>query len=600
MNRKLLFPILLLLLAQCARSQVVQTVFRTATRLPASYAWLAGSRSRINASVQNPSGAQVLDSRTQPLAPGSSGKVEMGVGLLPALNPERVNSTTAVTLSEPALACTRKNISLDLLTGQDFSILKASLNSKIYPGAFFHANSVINQAYTFYSAPPRKPIRAVIDLPAYRPNGLREIVLDNPGTFQNLKFDSLRSTNFGIPLPAFIGVSSDHISARLELAAKLDASAGIFLPLEEFDLPVDISLGEQGSGNVQASGSLNFFLFKLVQPMFTISIQSPNPSDWFQDPEAHRALTDGVMVNAVTYGRMVFLMVSSFATQARVQAAVQAKLGLTFTGETEIKLGDDLSAADTINFSSVINSFKAVIIGGNGSAGNRVVTDVTQLKSYITQPSAGTLSASTGAMPISYSLVRISDNSNVSIRSTANYEVVEDCQPLSGYAVFIRSLSPSKVVDNPLTGNTEDLFGSISVSAFYTKPDGSTVSIREEQGRPASVFTRSDASPLQLKEKEVYTLYRDDNSITDGKRRFLFTPDQIGTGYILVRVRLKDKIMQDGEQLGNPNASVSYEERELKFFLKDWANVPAGACSLELKEVNGDARLCLSFSTRKD
>jgi hypothetical protein len=397
-----------------------------------------------------------------------------------------------------------------------------------------------------------------------------------------------------------IGVSTDDISARIELAAKLEASAGIFLPLEEFDLPLDVSLGEQLSGSVQANATLNFFLFKLVQPMFNISIQSPNPADWFVDPLAHKNLSDGVMVNSVTYGRMVYIMVSSFEPEVKVRNSVHAKLGLTFTGESEIKLGDELNASDSLNFNAVINTFKAVIIGGNANAGNLVVTDVRQLKNYITQPSAGTLTNATGALPIAYSLVRISDNSTVGIRSTASYEVLEDCVPFLGYSVFIRNFSPSKVVDNPLTGNNEDIFGTITVSAFYTKPDGTVAEVKDEQNRPVAVFSRTEANVVQLKEKELFQMFRDDRSIVEGKRRFLFTPAQAATGFIVIKYKLRDKIMQDGEQLGNSNDFVKYEEKELKFFLSDWANVSSPLCTTELKEINGEARICVNFTTKKE
>jgi hypothetical protein len=269
--------------------------------------------------------------------------------------------------------------------------------------------------------------------------------------------------------------------------------------------------------------------------------------------------------------------------------------------ELNVKAGHGIEGSGSTNFSTVVKEFKAVVIGGNITAASRIISDPTQLKSFIDDASARTLSVNTGAVPISFTMVRLSDYASLGIRSVANFQAIQDCQAINGYSIFINRFGVSKVVDNPLAGNNEDLFGSITVQAFYKKPDGTEVEIKDENGRAAAVWSESSSSPLQLKEGEFKTLFKTDGSVQDGKRRFIFTPEQEATGYVIIKYRIKDKIMSDGEQLGNSNSSMKYEEKDLKFFLKDWKDIKdVSGCISELKEVGGDAKLCIDYFTKRD
>lgn len=55
--------------------------------------------------------------------------------------------------------------------------------------------------------------------------------------------------------------------------------------------------------------------------------------------------------------------------------------------------------------------------------------------------------------------------------------------------------------------------------------------------------------------------------------------------------------MQDGEQLGNGASSVSYEQYEKIFYLRDWKNIPdVAGYSAVVQEKNGDAQIGINFS----
>jgi hypothetical protein len=242
-----------------------------------------------------------------------------------------------------------------------------------------------------------------------------------------------------------------------------------------------------------------------------------------------------------------------------------------------------------------------VVIGGNVEAAGRVISDPNQLASYISDPTAARLSLNSGAVPISFTMVRVSDYSSLGIRTVGNFQSIEDCKAVNGYNVFIKNFSVSKVVDNPLAGNNEDLFGNISVKAFYKKPDGTEVEIKDQNAQAANVWSVSSSSPLQLKQGESQILFQTSGAIKDGKRRFVFTPEQEATGYIIIQFRIKDRIMNDGEQLGNSNTFVKYDEKDFKYFIRDWQDMGDGSgCTFTLKEVGGDATICVNLSKSRD
>jgi len=511
---------------------------------------------------------------------------------------ERVKSTTNTSLQDGHLTCKQVTKEMDLSVRPEFNILKASSQNQIFPGVISTASAIMGESVTTPNGlPERKPMTISLNLPGAQ---VSSFVLTNPGTVQQGLVNTLISQNANVSIPAMIGMSLTEVDSRFDFAAQLNASSGLFLPLEEFGVPAEVNAGSAFSGNVEGQTKRKTYLLKFIQPMFILSHNEFNSGSIFQDANAAASKTDLVMINSVTYGRMVFIKIVSEENAGTVKSAIKSKLGIELT-ELNIKAGNSIEGNASLSFSSVVKEFKAVVIGGNVSAASRVISDPNQLKSYIDDPGASKLGPTTGAVPISFTMVRVSDYSSLGIRTVANFQVIEDCKSVETFAVYIRSFKVSKVVDNPLAGNNEDLFGSISVRAFYKKADGTEVEVGDEQSRAANVWSESGSTPLQLKEGESKILYKTDGSVQDGKRRFLFTPEQEQTGYILIQFRIKDKIMNDGEQLGNSNSSVKYEEKDFKYFLKDWQDMGNGTgCTYELKEVGGDAKICLEFSKYKE
>ena len=593
--KKNIIPVMLLgtifLYAGSVNAQKATTIAKLQA-VNTNLSWFSNAKLSFYNAQKKVSTGTVMASRT-----ASTGTLQLG----PGFNEDRIErdkSSTSTSLPGGKVICKNVAKEIDLSVKPEFNILKAVSHTQIFPGVISTASAILNESVvTPTNLPARKPMTINMVLPGAN---VASVILDNPGTVQVEKVNTIIRSNTNVPIPAMIGLSLTEVDSKFDFAAQLETSTGLFLPLEEFGIPAEVNAGNAFSGNVNGSSKRKTYLLKFIQPMFFLSHNELNSANIFQEANAAASKSDLVLINSVTYGRMVFIRIVSEESAIAVKSAVKAKLGIELT-ELNIKAGNTIEGSGNTSFTSVVKEFKAVVLGGNSSGASLTINNPDELKTYIDDPAARTLSVNTRAVPISFTMVRLSDYALLGIRSVANFQAIQDCQAINGYSVFINKLSVSKVVDNPLSGNNEDLYGTISVQAFYKKPDGTEVEIKDESSRAANVWSESSSSPLQLKEKEGKVLFKTDGSVQDGKRRFIFTPEQEATGFIVVKYRIKDKIMNDGEQLGNSNSFMKYDEKDFKFFLKDWVDVKDGTgCTHELKEVGGDAKVCIDLAMKVD
>jgi hypothetical protein len=254
----------------------------------------------------------------------------------------------------------------------------------------------------------------------------------------------------------------------MELKASMEGSRGVFLPLEEMGIPADISAGIEGSASGSTSNRLNYYMVSFYQPMYTLNLLTNN-DQLFQQAGAHAGCTNGAYVESVTYGRRIFIIVGSAATKSRVDAALNAALGVSVTGgeAAGVKLGASQSGETSASLRATATQFFAKIYGGNSANANAVFSDIVNFKNnlgnYFTSPSASRFGAATGELPLHYTLRRISDGSLLTVRSTGSYDDLIGCNTAT-YKVEVlwKGIKVDNVVEAP--GDTkEDIWGSFSV-----------------------------------------------------------------------------------------------------------------------------------------
>jgi hypothetical protein len=210
-------------------------------------------------------------------------------------------------------------------------------------------------------------------------------------------------------------------------------------------------------------------MMTLVQPMYSYGVTLVDKPRLFSTPNATAAHANTLMVASVVFGRRVTIIVESDSSISSVEAAVRPKVGLTFTGDAGLfQLGAQANVEANTSFTRVVKRFRAAFYGGNASRANRVVSDPAQVAQYLTDPSAATLSANTGEVPLDYTLEPVGTEGTIGVRSTGAFESTSCEVPVYKVEVRYKGLEVFRVVEAP-GDSKEDLFGTISVNGKQLK-----------------------------------------------------------------------------------------------------------------------------------
>lgn len=201
------------------------------------------------------------------------------------------------------------------------------------------------------------------------------------------------------------------------------------------DLGVSMTWWNWGNGSLQTDFSASTeeyetsYLCRFSQAYFTASVVPPaSPSDVFA-AGVEVADIDGYMgqddppcyVSSVTYGRVGFLSMHSYARRDSVALAVKA----AFDG-----MGWDLDTEMNASYRSILNSSEIKILVRGGDATNGVLPllgdPVQGLRDWI--ESGASLTAASDAVPISYTTRYLKDN-RLAAFAYNNEWTVEECEP---------------------------------------------------------------------------------------------------------------------------------------------------------------------------
>ena len=416
----------------------------------------------LRPSVISPaSNGTVLNTRS-----ANGNRIDIGVGLPDAATPFATNGATRQTTSGDA-TCTIQPMKVDFLTSGNFNLFSSENN--IYPGQFFSINSVILNSFASFNSPQRKPFQLGINIFNARNTSNMLNVTDLTRSPLPEIQNTLLAPNYGAAIPAEGILNMIKINSSLELKASMETSRGVFLPLEELGIPVDISASIDASASASNTTRLNFYMLNFYQPMYTLNLLTNN-DQLFQQQGAHSSCAAGAYVESVTYGRRVFVIIGSTLSETRVRAALSAAMGATVTGgdAAGVRLGATQSAETALTLRATAGKFFAKIYGGDAASANTAFNDIVNFKnsfgSFISSPSAGTFGIRTGALPLHYTLRRISDGSVLSVRSVGNYDDLISCNTAT-YKVEV--LWKGIKVDNVVEGfgdTKEDIWGNLKLA----------------------------------------------------------------------------------------------------------------------------------------
>lgn len=376
--------------------------------------------------------------------------------------------------------CTIQPMKVDYLTSDNFNLFTA--DNTIIPGKFFNINSVITNSFSAFNSPQRKPYQ--LGMSIFNPRNTNNML--NVTDLTRSPLPEVQSTllapNYGASIPAEGVLDLVEINSSIELKASLESSRGVFLPLEELGIPADITASMDFNASAQNSTQLSYYMLSFYQPMYTINVLTDN-NQLFVDPNAFRNCTDAAYVESVTYGRRVVIIIGSTSTATRVKAALSAALSATITGTEAagLTVGTENSAEADASLRSVASKFHAKVYGGEGTFANRMFSDIitfkNAFKAYMTSSSAGTFNAQTGALPLHYTLRRISDNALLSVRSVGSFDDLVGCNTATyKVEVLYKGFKVNTVVEAPFD-DKEDIWGTLRVASANV--NGTTRSINK-------------------------------------------------------------------------------------------------------------------------
>ena len=398
-----------------------------------------------------------------------SQRSEVGLNLAPAAQAFSTTTRSARANGQTEI-CNVEGIQMNYLKQSTFNLHRYEPSSTIFPGSFVDARTILQRSPAFVGAANRAPVSVRLSISNPRAGAPDSVTIadfstNNLGQLHGL----LRDRHFGAAFPALIVAETNEIRSTEEMRAHLDASYGVNVPLAEFGIPLDVGASISASGDVSTSRAKHTYMMTLVQPMYSYGVTLVDKPRLFSTPNATAAHANTLMVASVVFGRRVTIIVESDSSISSVEAAVRPKVGLTFTGDEGLfQLGARANVEANTSFSRVVKRFRAAFYGGNASRANLVVSDPAQVAQYLNDPSAATLSANTGEVPLDYTLEPVGTEGTIGVRSTGAFESTSCEVPVYKVEVRYKGLEVFRVVEAP-GDSKEDLFGAISVNGKQLK-----------------------------------------------------------------------------------------------------------------------------------
>ncbi len=335
----------------------------------------------------------------------------------------------------------------------------------LWPGALIQGKSY--QTFDLQELPLRQRAPLQITVPALLFGG-NTVTVDSP---------DVASVEAAVG-----GIVSAAAAANIVPSSSISYTQTAAYSFEQAALSVGVSvsyLGSSVSASLSTSNSSDYHsvMGYFVQKMFTVTVPEPqHASDLFSGltqqniDDAVKAGYLGadnlpVYVSSVTYGRIMMFELSSRASTEDIQAALNAEYsGLLTSVSISAKYSDLLSNGST--------TFHVVTVGGDAANAEAMIKSGDPTLFFDSSPSVTT------AVPISYVLRNLADNSVALVSETSDY-TVKSCDETAGTVgtnVYVLNLNPESVPDGDdeggqiLTFNTNGTPTPLTHPIFWLAP----------------------------------------------------------------------------------------------------------------------------------
>jgi Thiol-activated cytolysin len=348
----------------------------------------------------------------------------------------RSNETATV---EAGRYCTSALVSEE--KGDYEKIVLGNQNDKIFPGAIYYDNSIIDGAYNAPVDLSLRPYQVTSNLFSAASSGSSFVeVQPNMGSVYNGIADLMRRTA-GVINPAAVSIEAKNVYSSEQL--------GFFLQAGFQGYGVDLN----AEFDYNRRTKQNLIFVKLKQVYFTVALNRPYGTGLVSNAPAS-VPSNLVYVNKVNYGRVGILKIESDSSIESIQAA----LDFTYNGSNA-----SVSASARVNYqktlaTSTINGF---FFGGDAT--NIVpissATGLSQFNDYV----RGGLRLNPNVAPtaISYELKYMNDNATAAVNSTTSY-TERKCETAKGLKITLNGIS----IEDIHGGDCSYAWGAVKVEVY--------------------------------------------------------------------------------------------------------------------------------------
>lgn len=213
-------------------------------------------------------------------------------------------------------------------------------------------------------------------------------------------------------VPAIIEYTSKDITTAESLVKSMNIHASVDA---KFALSVSAKFGYEKKET--STNDTHYVLISFRQKLYTASIDPKYYKDWIKGGinTAECGEYEPLYISSVDYGRTAYVLFeTNLSTQqlySKVTASITASYGVV-SGSASTEFTSDAKST----FAE--NKFKAYIFGGPLDGG--IVTDLEKLGEFLKKPKSLQLVAS--SVPISYTVRRLKDNTEVAVRQVYTEE----------------------------------------------------------------------------------------------------------------------------------------------------------------------------------
>lgn len=319
--------------------------------------------------------------------------------------------------------CTERTVSE--AAGEYTKIVLGNQSDKIYPGAIYTDNAVLDGSYNAPSNVVRKPYEIAISLFSAASTGSSYLEVQPSLGGVNDGVAQLMRRQANVVNPSSVSTEVSQIYSLDQLAFELQAGYQGY----GVDLAAEFAYSNERRKRV--------IFAKLTQVYFSVVLNNPTGAALVSNP-AGSLPSNVVYVNKVNYGRIGILKIESDYSAEQIEAALDFKY-------------EQSSQRATVNaevdYEKVLDESKITgfYFGGDATNGMTSITGTAQLDEFDAYVRSGLrLNTMVAPTPISYELKYLNDNATAAVNSTTTY-VERNCESANELVVRLDGISLENV-----------------------------------------------------------------------------------------------------------------------------------------------------------